>query len=119
MATLTGGSIILVTFPFSDLSQSKLLPAVVLANAGNQDWVLCQITSNAYADPSAIEIREAHFANGSLRLTSYARPGKLFTANRGLIVKKIGDLKQDKFRQIVETIVNLLMNDIQNTERST
>ncbi|MFN9175892.1 MAG: type II toxin-antitoxin system PemK/MazF family toxin [Synechocystis sp.] len=117
MVTLTGGSIILVTFPFSDLSQSKLRPAIVLANAGNQDWVLCQITSNSYADTSAIEIREANFTNGSLRLTSYVRPGKLFTANRGLISRKIGDLKQDKFRQIIKAVVDLLMNDTQNTEK--
>ena len=34
----------LVPFPFSDLSQAKLRPAVVLADAGRGDWILCQIT---------------------------------------------------------------------------
>ena len=47
------GKVILVPFPFSDLSQSKLRPAVVLADAGRGDWVLCQVTSNPYGDPSA------------------------------------------------------------------
>jgi hypothetical protein len=38
-------------------------------------------------------------------------------ANRGLISRKIGDLKQDKFRQIIKAVVDLLMNDTQNTEK--
>jgi hypothetical protein len=33
------GKVILVPFPFSDLSQSKLRPAVVLADAGRGDRV--------------------------------------------------------------------------------
>ena len=44
----------LVPFPFSDLSQSKVRPAVCLAAAGRGDWVLCQITSSAYGDPAAV-----------------------------------------------------------------
>ena len=48
--------VVLVPFPFSDLSQSKLRPAVCLANAGRGDWVLCQVTSNAYGDPLAIPL---------------------------------------------------------------
>ena len=44
MVTPSAGSIILVPFPFSDLSHSKLRPAVVLADAAKGEWVLCQIT---------------------------------------------------------------------------
>ena len=61
MVTPSVGSVVLVTFPFSDLSASKLRPAVVLASAGRDDWVLCQITSNAYADGLAVEIAETDF----------------------------------------------------------
>jgi hypothetical protein len=32
------------------------------------------------------------FAHGSLRLTSYARPGKLFTAHRSLVAGQVGEL---------------------------
>jgi hypothetical protein len=49
MVSPAAGKVVLVPFPFSDLSQSKLRPAVVVANAGRGDWVLCQITSNRYA----------------------------------------------------------------------
>ena len=50
MGAFAAGEVVLVRFPFSDLSSSKLRPAVILAAAGRQDWILCQITSNAYAD---------------------------------------------------------------------
>jgi mRNA interferase MazF len=40
MVTPTAGAIVLVRFPFSDLSQAKLRPAVVLADAGRGDWIL-------------------------------------------------------------------------------
>jgi len=54
--------VILVPFPFSDLSQSKLRPAVVLADAARGDWLLCQVTSNPYGDASAISITEQCFS---------------------------------------------------------
>ena len=80
MGAFAAGQVVVVRFPFSDLTQSKLHPAVVLAEAGRGDWVLCQITSKSYADPRAIQIEGTDFQRGSLRLTSYARPGKLLTA---------------------------------------
>ena len=86
MVTPSAASVVLVSFPFSDLSRTKLRPAVVLASAGLDDWILCQVTSNAYADAQAVEISDGDFLTGGLLRTSYARPGKLFTANRSLIV---------------------------------
>lgn len=115
MVTPTTGSIILIPFPFSDLSQSKLRPAVVLANAGKEDWILCQITSKSYADLQSIKLSDDDFANGSLRLISYARPGKLFTANNSLIISKVGDLKPEILKKIIDAVVNLLMNNLQNS----
>jgi mRNA interferase MazF len=105
------GSVVLVRFPFSDLSQSKLRPAVVLADCGFNDWLLCQITSNAYSDSRAIQISGADFQTGSLRITSYARPGKLFTAYESLIVSEIGVLTEQARDQIKSAIVQLLMRN--------
>jgi mRNA interferase MazF len=78
------GSVVLVPFPFSDLSQSKLRPALVLAASGRGDWVLCQVTSRPYGDERAIKIGRADFQSGGLQLDSFARPGKLFTAHQSL-----------------------------------
>lgn len=95
MVAPSAGTVVLLPFPFSDLSQAKLRPAVALADAGRGDWVLCQVTSNAYGDARAVEIAPADFAVGSLHLTSYARPGKLFTANQRLMAAAVGSLKKE------------------------
>jgi mRNA interferase MazF len=102
------GAVVLVRFPFSDLSQSKVRPAVVLADAGRGDWVLCQVTSNAYSDPHAVELTSSEFQSGSLNVTSYARPGKLFTASSRLIAHELGVLKPEVLKQVVDAVTSVL-----------
>ena len=96
MVTPTAGAVVLGPFPFSDLSQAKLRPAVVLANVGRGDWILCQITSNPYGDARAILLTDAGFAVVALRVTSYARPGKLFTAHHTLMSHTSAHYKQNR-----------------------
>jgi len=102
------GAVVLVRFPFSDLSQSKLRPAVVLANAGRGDQILCQVTSKPYGDARAVELDDEAFASGSLRVISYARPGKLFTASHDLVTSQPAVLKPDTFTRVVDAVVDLL-----------
>lgn len=108
MVTPSAGSVVLIRFPFSDLSQVKLRPAVVLADADRGDWILCQITSNSYSDPRAVFLSNDDFASGSLRVGSYARPGKLFTANESLMASQAGVLTDEAFERVIEAVVNLL-----------
>jgi mRNA interferase MazF len=102
------GAVVLVRFPFSDLSQSKLRPAIVLANAGRGDQILCQVTSKPYGDRGAVELEPTAFASGSLRVVSYARPGKLFTASHDLVTGQPAVLTPDMFRRVVDAVVDLL-----------
>jgi mRNA interferase MazF len=108
MGALTAGSVVSVPFPFTDLSQSKLRPAVVLAGIGRNDWILCQVTSNPYSDPKAVTITDDNFAKGSLQKISYARPGKLFTANEQLIVVEVGLLKKEALEKIINAVIEIL-----------
>ena len=100
MVTLESGTVVLVPFPFSDLSETKLRPAIILAAVDRGDWILCQVTSNPYGDRQAVELRADAFASGNLRLTSYARPGKLFTAHTSLFRGQAGRLTADTTKLI-------------------
>ncbi|MEI9865658.1 MAG: type II toxin-antitoxin system PemK/MazF family toxin [Limisphaerales bacterium] len=91
------------------MSQSKLRPAVVLADCERNDWLLCQITSNPYADSRAVQLEKHDFSSGMLRTTSFARPTKLFTAHQSLIVPSaIGLLNDASFRRITDALIQLL-----------
>ena len=108
MVSPSAGKVVLVPFPFSDLSKSKLRPAVVLADAGRGDWILCQVTSKPYGDPFSIGLTDESFADGSLKTDSFARPGKLFTAATSLIVNEVGLLKEEVMSLIVDAVVGML-----------
>ena len=108
MALLAAGKIVLVAFPFSDLSQSKLRPAVVLADADRGDWILCQVTSRPYGDSRAMSLKNDNFTVGSLRVESFVRPGKLFTASSDLVTRQVAVLKAERLKQVIDAIVHLL-----------
>jgi mRNA interferase MazF len=87
---------------------SKVRPAVILAHAGGSDWILCQITSNPYGDPTAIPLRAGSFADGGLNRESFARPGKLFTASESIVFRQAGTLAAAAHIDIVNGVVALL-----------
>ena len=108
MGTLTTGEVVLVPFPFSDLTQTKVRPAVCLADVGRGDWILCQITSSPYGDSTAEPLNDPDFASGGLLVASFARPGKLFTANAALMVRSVGHLNDAAFQRVLDAVVGLL-----------
>lgn len=112
MVTLGPASVVVIPFPFSDLSGAKLRPAVILAETGHDDWLLCQITSNAYIDPDAIRITDSELREGSLHTISYVRPMKLFTANKDLISKRVAILIDETFRAILTVTVEKLQENM-------
>jgi mRNA interferase MazF len=108
MGTPAIADVVLVRFPFSDLSSAKVRPAIVIADAGRGDWILCQITSNPYGDPGAIALSDADFATGGLLIASFARPGKLFTANGSMIIRTVGSLKHAPFKRIRDAMIKVV-----------
>lgn len=108
------GAVVMVTFPFSDLTQTKLRPAIIVAGAERGDWILCQITSNAYSDQRAVALTASDFAEGALRVTSYARPGKLFTANQSLIASEVGILSVAAFVRVIQAVVAVVQSALPN-----
>jgi mRNA interferase MazF len=90
MGLFAAGQVVVLPYPYSDLSGSKLRPVLLLADAGRDDWIGCQITSNPHADVESIQLSPKEFSTGGLLHLSYLRPAKLFTAHESLIVKLLG-----------------------------
>ena len=104
------GDVVVVPFPFSDLSASKKRPALVVASLDGDDVVLCQITSEARNDEYSIPLLSQDFVEGGLRVASTIKPNKLFTADRSLILYKAGMLKEHKIREVEKAVVSIFTN---------
>jgi len=102
------GDIVVVPFPFPDLTDQKKRPALVLATMLGDDVILCQITSKAVSDAYALLISDADIVQGSLQQESNIRPNRLFTADSKIILRRVGVLAPQKLQHVVETVIRIL-----------
>ena len=107
MEKFVKGDVVVLPFPFSDLSSSKRRPALVSANLGGEEVILCQITSEAKVDDHSIILANDDFKHGSLNLTSMVRPNKLFTADMSIIIYKIGSINELKIKEVEKAIIEI------------
>jgi mRNA interferase MazF len=93
------GDVVLVTFPFTDLTSSKQRPAVIVSpdsfNRRGEDIVLSAMTSQITPDPSAVFVARGDVVEGALPKDSQIRPLKLFTLHTSLIVKRLCRLRPE------------------------
>ena len=108
MARFVKGEVVVVPFPFTDLSQTKRRPALVLAALPGDDCILCQITSRAVRDADAIALDVGDIRQGSRDKPSNIRPNRLFTADTGVIVRRIGKLNTQKLDQVIKQVITIL-----------
>ncbi len=108
MERFVKGDIVVLPFPYSDLSSSKKRPAMVLANLKGEDIILCQITSQYVKDDYAITLNEADFIEGSLKQPSNIRPNRLFTAEKSVIDRKIGKVDHNVIEKVVDNLFKIL-----------
>lgn len=106
-AFLLVGSVVSVTFPFSNLKGYKIRPALIIANVEFGNFILCQITSKSYTSKTAICIKPKDFLTGNLPVISYARPDKLFTADTTIIKDAIGQLTPKVKNEILKHVRRL------------
>jgi mRNA interferase MazF len=106
MPIMTGfefGSIVLITFPFTDQSGSKHRPAVVISSKAYQqakpDVILMAVTSQVQAKPSLGEAIIEEWQAAGLLKPSIIKP-VIFTAEKGLIRKVLGQLEEGDKRQL-------------------
>ena len=102
------GDIVLVSFPFTDLTSSKRRPALILSadsfNTAGEDLLLAAITSHIAEDPHAVLIRRGDFTEGRLPKTSLVKTTKLFTMHSSLVVKRICALRTEKMEEILRSL---------------
>lgn len=92
--------IVLLPFPYSDLSASKKRPVLILKTPNQHgDFLAIQITSQAGFD-NALVLQQQDFALGLLPKISFARPDKLVTLSTSLIVQRMGKLSDSAFARI-------------------
>lgn len=108
MAALVKGDVVVLPFPFSDLTRAKRRPAMVVAELEGDDVILCQITSQQISDRYSILLDDQDFQDGSLKRSSNLRPNRIFTADKGIVLYKIGHLKSSKIDQVIQKIVAII-----------
>jgi len=111
MAKFVKGDIVILPFPFTDLSTSKKRPAVVLSDLRSDDYILLQITSKNIKDTYAIPLLQTDFSSGSLRQDSNIRPNKIFTLDRNLILYQAGHLTNAKMNECIEKVCSIIRNN--------
>lgn len=108
MAKFIKGDVVIIPFPFSDLSQSKRRPALVIAPLKGDDAILCQITSQAIKDIYAISIDDNDFDAGGLKQSGNIRPNRLFTADSHIILYRVGHIRENKVNQVIEKLLEII-----------
>ena len=103
--------IVLMPFPFTDLSATKKRPVLVLSyssfNKKNQDILLCQITHNLKQKDHSVLIDNANLEKGSLAVESLVKANKIFTIDKSLIIKKIGKLNSKTYSKVYNEFIGL------------
>jgi mRNA interferase MazF len=111
MGPFIKGDVVVVPFPFSDLSNvTKRRPALVVANIDGDDVILCMITSVNRVDRYSISLADSDFQSGSINIDSNIRPNRLFTADANIIIRKKGNISADKMGRVVEQIKEIVEN---------
>lgn len=102
--------IVVVKFPFTDGSEFKKRPALVVSNASvnhTGDYLMVQITSKLNNDGLSIPIEDTDCLQ-ALPLKSYLRTHKIFTVHKSLILSKITSVKPDFLKLVTGKICAIM-----------
>jgi mRNA interferase MazF len=115
MERFVKGDIVAVNFHFSNLSETKRRPALVLLSLTGEDIILVEITKKIRNYQGDITIKEEDFEEGKLKFKSIIRLTRLFTLHKSLISYKIGNLKSEKIKEVIDVFCSLFKEQHINT----
>lgn len=107
MGRFIKGDVLVLPFPFSDLTANKKRPALVVANLSGDDIIVCLITSQNAKDSYAISLTNADFSSGNLKQNNNIRPNRLFTADSNIVLYRIGTLEKTKSEEVTKKIITI------------
>jgi len=106
------GEIIVVPFPFSDLSSVKQRPVLILSKiqdiAKSNDIVTCGITSNLKDANHSVLIENKDLLSGAIPLKSRVKVDKLFTLDKSIVIKSVARLNKETFQKVKEEFCRLV-----------
>ena len=106
------GEIILLSYPFSNLKERKIRPAIVISNNNfnkkGDDVILVPLTSVLKEEPYSFIIEQKDLFVGKLIKPSRIRMDKIFCVDKSLILKKIGKIKEEVIKEIKKEVINLV-----------
>jgi mRNA interferase MazF len=111
MALYKQGDVVVVNFPFSDLSQTKRRPVLVISNNlvnRTGDYLLMQITSQLLNDGLSLPIESSDYSTRPLQLSSFVRLHKVFLLNESLIIRKETELKLSFHQKMLSAFQRLI-----------
>ncbi len=99
------GDIVLIPFPFTDLTSKKRRPALVLLS-GDLDVVLAFITTKLFYEEKSSIVIESSDKTG-LKKQSLIRIDKLITLDKELVIGKLGKITDSKLSEVNKKITQL------------
>jgi mRNA interferase MazF len=109
------GDVVVVPFPFTDLTSQKSRPALVLSsrtfNRQTRDVIACALTSNLTNSPHSVLIGETDLVRGRLPLASRAKVGRLVTLDQRIIRKRVGRLRAPVLWQVYKELAEILRDE--------
>lgn len=94
--------IVLVPFPYTDLSISKLRPALIISNKkinNSEDRICCLVTSNPTKE--GILIEKDDFENEKLPFKSWIKPHRIFTINIKIMQKNLCKINKKFYDKVL------------------
>lgn len=95
------GTIVLIPFPFTDLSGQKVRPALVLHdNKGGEDCIVSFISSHLGDKSGKFEVKAVQSVQNGLKSDSIIKVDKIATLQKKIVLGELGTLESPLLAEV-------------------
>ena len=105
------GDIIVVPFPFSDLSSQKLRPCLVISNknfANINEVIVLSVTGTTFSDDFGYNITNNSVKIALPKEPSQIRCNKIFAVDKQIIKGKVNELKKEDLKKVIKKLISFI-----------